>query len=174
MKQNISIKYLMMAMVAVVCMTFSACGGDDDDLPDGNSDFEVGVHRVDIQFDTNGQAIEAQTIINAVRTDGTQCALYENGKQISSGNQPYAWYTEEVRNFSIQTDDKCICIVANVAVWPENYTVAKADINVTCVGYVNNKEVYRRTVTLPKGKKTLAIGFTTDTHEDGVDTFYIE
>ena len=38
MKQIKTFKYLMMAMMAAVCMTFAACGGDsDDDIPGGGN-----------------------------------------------------------------------------------------------------------------------------------------
>ena len=40
----------MLAMLAVVCVTFTACGGDDkdDDLPEGYVKTTEGVHRIEV------------------------------------------------------------------------------------------------------------------------------
>ena len=53
MKQKKLIKFWVMTMMAAVCMTFAACGGDsdDDDVPGGGTvKLKEGVHRIEVSF----------------------------------------------------------------------------------------------------------------------------
>ena len=54
MKQKNLIKFWVMAMMAAVCVTFAACGGDsdDDDIPGGGTAVKLkeGVHRIEVSF----------------------------------------------------------------------------------------------------------------------------
>ena len=70
MKQIKTFKYLMMAMMAAVCMTFAACGGDsDDDIP-GGGNAQIGVHRVDLHFDGTLPSWHSTVGFHGIKPDG--------------------------------------------------------------------------------------------------------
>ena len=70
MKTKFLTNLLMMAALAMVAMTFTACGGDDeDDIPGG--DTSVGVHRVDIQFSSNASRYNTSTYIYGMKASSS-------------------------------------------------------------------------------------------------------
>ena len=87
-------------------------------------------------------------------------------------SQAHTWYTEDIRDISVQTEDDYDTIVVDISAWPKNFTEAKEDYTITCVEYINNKRVYTRPFTLPKGKKSIGIGFSTN--EGGTASYAID
>ena len=161
--KNVSVKYSMLAMVAVVTMcVFSACGGDDD-TPEG--DTSIGVHRIDIQINDNGTGCEVLNIFYGIRRDGSYANIYENGKKLELDAATHTWYTEEVRELSIQTEDGCGAIVASINITGPNGRNVTKDVTVSLVGYVNGKLLKSQTFTLPAGHHIMSAAFSTDTME---------
>lgn len=163
MKKYIS-KIMMLMALAIVCVTsFTSCGGDDDnDLP-GGKDLTVGVHRIDVQFDGNFQG--KWTAINsfyAIKPDGTFTGLYENGKALDINSHTNTWTSTEIRDFSISTENGAAAIAGSVMLSAPYGSAATNDINITMVGYINNKRVYTRVFTLPAGSSIIVISFSTD------------
>ena len=117
MKKVNSTKYLMMAMTAAVCMTLTACGGDDkeDDIPGDGAATGIGVHRIDVQYSDNAAGCRVMNIFYGVRKDGSMADLYENGVKLERDAMSGTWYTEELRDLSVQTEDGCGGMVARIS-----------------------------------------------------------
>lgn len=163
MKKNTIWSLLMMMALAIVCgTTFTSCGGDDDDDPIGGNT-TIGVHRIDVQFDGNFNGKwSAVNVFYAMNPDGTFTGLYENGQALDINSHTNAWTSTEIRDFSISTTNGAAAIAGTVLLSaPYGFTAAE-DINITMVGYINNKRVYTRVFTLPAGSSIIAISFSTD------------
>lgn len=81
MKKNIISKLLMMVALAMVSMTFTACGGDDEDDNGNNiTDTAIGVHRIDVQFNDNVVGCDVANYFYALKADASYANIYENGK----------------------------------------------------------------------------------------------
>jgi len=155
---------MMLAMMAVVCTSVTACGGnDDEDSPGGGGSTTVGVHRIDIQIDgkTNSNWISMFTFYG-LKPDGKFTGLYENGKSLPIDPQFNTWTTEEIRDFSISTDNNAVAIVGNIVLGAPGGSKVTEDIIITMVGYINGNRVYTRVFTLPAGKSAIGIAFSTD------------
>jgi len=155
------LKCSVLALMALLTMSvFTACGGDDDDTPGGSSEF-IGVHRMDVEFNGNFEGLKVETMFEGVKADGRPADLYENGK-VLEGNKDKVWASEEVRSFSVQTEDNCGAIVASVLILTDDGLPITSDVSVTMVGYINNKRVATKVFTLPAGKRVLSVVLTTD------------
>jgi hypothetical protein len=170
MKRVNSIKYLMMVMMATVCVSFSACGGDDkdDDLPEGSS--YVGIHRIDVQFSDNATGLLSTAIFNGIKPNGSWVSLYENGKSLDLGTYG-TWTTNEIRPISVETENGCVELSVSIVLMSKG-VAASSDVSVTTIGYINNKKIATKVFTLPAGKKTLSLGFSTD--EGGTSGYVID
>ncbi len=155
---------MILAMMAIVCMSVTACGGDDDeDSPGGGGDkTTIGIHRIDIQIDgkTNSNWTSAFSFLG-MTADGKFTGLYENGKALPVDPQLNMWSTTEIRDFSISTDNDAAIIVGNVLLTTPGASKATEDVIITMVGYVNNNRIYTRVFTLPAGKSVIGISFST-------------
>ena len=68
--------------MAVTCVTFTACGGDDGDDNQSDGSTGIGVHRIDVQFSGNTTECNALNIFYAIKADGSYASLYENGNKL--------------------------------------------------------------------------------------------
>ena len=133
---------ILMAMVAVLCVTtFSACGGnDDDDIPEGEtSDITIGTHRIDVDFEGNTSGWSTTVGFSAVKASSTGMGakLYENGRELNL--EAYEWVGNEFRSYSVYTDDKCqtLCCVLYVR---RNAHATAEPITIRLRGYVNGNK----------------------------------
>ena len=164
MKKFIS-TIMILAMMAVVCMSVTACGGDDDeDSPGGGGgSTTIGVHRIDVHFDgkTNSNWLSSIAFYG-LKPDASFTGLYENGKALPIDPQFNTWSTEEIRDFSVSTDDNAVAIIGSIVLGAPGGSKATEDVFITMVGYVNNNRIYTRVFTLPAGKSAIGISFSTD------------
>lgn len=163
-------------LMAAVCMTFAACGGDsdDDDIP-GGGNAQIGVHRVDLHFDNALPQWSNVIIVCGVKPNSNFSKLYENGKElplISMEDQNVGYVSEDVRDYSINTESGCGFIEAEVLMFSLDGKPAPHDVTVTAVGYVNDKRIYTKVFTLPAGSISLVVGF--NTGNGGESEFYID
>lgn len=163
---------MMAVMTAAVCMTLTACGGDDkeDDIPGGGAATGIGVHRIDVQYSDNAAGCRVMNIFYGVRKDGSMADLYENGGKLERDAMSGTWYTEELRDLSVQTEDGCGGMVATLSISGPNGRTVTSDVTVTVVGYVNGKRIKTQVFTLPAGSYTMAAGFTTGDTEEYKET----
>lgn len=160
MKKKIFSSLFMMVALAMVTTTFTACGGDDEDDNNGRST-TIGVHRIDVHFDDNIGRCHAISIFYGLREDGSFSNLYENGTQLPLDATSHTWYSEEIRDFSISTEDKCGAIVASINVTTPNMIPLDKDVTVTTVGYINGKRLKSQVFTLPAGRTSMTAIMTT-------------
>lgn len=164
--------YLLLALVAMVTMTFTACGGDDkeDDIPVDAAGTGIGIHRIDVQYSDNAAGCRVMNIFYGVRKDGSLGDLYENGKKLELDDQSHTWTTEEQRDLSIQTEDGCGGMVLTLGISGPNGKNVTSDVTVTVVGYVNGKRIKTQVFTLPAGSYTMAAVFATNDTEKHKET----
>lgn len=149
----------MMALMAVVCGTFTACGGDDDDS--GSSPVTYDKHRIDIQFSEGTEKNLVVTTLYALKKDGSYADLYEKGQKIVSDPMTHSYTTMEVRDISIESEDGCATAVAGVSITGSNGRALTSDVTVTLVGYIDGKRLYTRVYTVPAGKRGMVVSFST-------------
>lgn len=152
---------LILAITLAAVFTFTACGGDDDS-DKGSETANIGVHRIDIQFSDNAAECSATTIFYGLKRDGSYATLYENGKSLPLEQSTHAWLSEEIRDFSVQTEDGCGALSASITIMGPNGKNATSDVTVTVVGYVNGKRIKTQVFTLPAGKHIMSGGFVTE------------
>lgn len=124
----------MMAIVAVVCVTFTACGGDDDS--ENVVKTSNGVHRIDVSFGGDASGWNCQAMFIGTRGNTHDVKLYENGKEVTE--TPGAFAGQGFRDYSVETDANCDMFVVTVT-GLRNSTSAET-ITVTLKGYVNGKQ----------------------------------
>ena len=174
MKKNIFITLMMLVMVALTSVSFTACGGDDDD--NNGVDTAIGVHRVDIQFSSSAVHSSVGTYIYGLKAGSSMnnivtSNLYENGQQLPLDATTHIWECNTVRDISVKTENGCVGIMASVVLMAQwGVSAMPEDITITCVGYVNDKRMYTKVYTLPAGKKTISISFSTS---DGGTSGYV-
>lgn len=162
MKKNNILSLLMMMLVASVCVTsFTSCGGNDDDDPiAGNPN--IGVHRIDVQFDGNFQGKwTAINVFVGVKQDGQITGLYENGKALDINSRVNNWTSTQIRDYSISTENGAAALTATVMLSAPYNVVTTEDVSITMVGYINNKRIYTQVFTLPAGKSIMTVNFST-------------
>ena len=160
MKKLVFEKLMMIALMAMVAMTFSACGGSDsDDLP-GTGGVTKGVHRIDVQFSESAGDCSVTMGFTAYNEKGNFVKLYDNGKEVTDSDGGYK--TNVLRDISISTDDGAIGLAVAIIVAGKNMGKIKDDVTVTLVGYTNNKRVKTQTVVFPAGTKNGSITFYTN------------
>lgn len=177
MKKNIIFSLLSIAALAMVTITFTACGGDDNDDITGG-DTSVGVHRVDIQFSSSAVHSSVGTYIYGMKAGSSMSNiitsnLYENGQQLPLDATTHLWECNAIRDISVKTESGCVGIMASVILMAKwGVSATPEDITITCVGYVNDKRMYTKVYTLPAGKKTISISFSTS--EGGTSGYVID
>lgn len=164
MKKSNLYNLLMMAALAMVSMTFTSCGGDDDD-DNKVTDTAIGVHRIDVEFNDNVVGCDVLNIFYGLRADGSFANIYESGKQLTLDASTHTWSTDEVRSVSIQTEDGCAAIVGAINITSKNLMPIDHDVSVTVVGYVNGKRIKTQVFTLPAGKTGMSGAFATSDTE---------
>lgn len=163
MKKNIFTKLMMLAMVAMTSVSFTACGGDDDD--NNGVDTAIGFHRIDVQFSDDAAGCSVINYFYGLRADASYANIYENGKLLPLDGSTHTWSTDEVRNISIQTEDGCVAIVGAINITSKNLKPIDHDVTVTVVGYVNGKRIKTQVFTLPAGKTAISAAFSTSDKE---------
>lgn len=159
-KINLFKSVLMMAVMMTFSQTMMSCGGDDEeDTPGGNT--SIGVHRIDVQFSENTIGWDRQCAFFGNTPSGGYCTIYENNVKLSPEAGQIAWFTTDQRDLSIYTADGAAALTGNVMLLAPGNGADK-DATVTMVGYVNNKRIYTRVFTLPAGKRSMSVSFTTD------------
>lgn len=163
MKKNFFTALMMLAMVAMVSTTFTACGGDDDD--NNGVDTAIGVHRIDVQFNDNVGGCDVASYFYGLKADASFANIYENGKQLPLDESTHTWMTDEVRNISVTTEDGCVAIVGSITITSKTLKPIDHDVSVTIVGYVNGKRIKTQVFTLPAGKTGMSTVFSTSDTE---------
>lgn len=164
MKKYISY-IVMLAMLATVAMTFTACGGDDDDDSRSGSGTDIGVHRIDVQFSGNTAECNALNIFYALKENGSYANLYEGGKALQTDATTHTWHNEEFRNLSIESEDGCGATVASINITSKNMRPISSDLTATVAGYVNGKRIKTQVFTMPAGNTSMTGVFTTSDYE---------
>jgi len=160
MKKYISFLLVTMLTMVTTCL-FTSCGGNDDDDPIAG-DQNIGVHRIDVQFDGNFQGKwTAINVFVGVKQDGQITGLYENGKALDINSRVNNWTSTQIRDYSISTEDNAAALTATVMLSAPYNVVTTEDVNITMVGYVNNKRIYTQVFTLPAGKSIMTVNFST-------------
>lgn len=161
MKKNTVLNLLMMMALSIVCITsFTSCGGNDDDPIGG--DPNIGVHRIDMQFDGNFQGKwTAINVFVGVKQNGQVTGLYENGKVLDINSRVNNWTSTQIRDYSISTENGAAALTATVMLSAPYNVVTTEDVNITMVGYINNKRIYTQVFTLPAGKSIITVNFST-------------
>lgn len=161
MKKDI-FRYMTLVMVAIVSMTFMACGGADDDEIDQTT--IIGVHRIDVEFSGNIDECMATNVFYALKPDTSFGNIYEGGKQLQLEPTSHTWTNKEIRAISVLSEDGCVGTIAGIIVISKNSEPISSDLMVTMTGYVNNKFLKKQVFTLPAGYTSISIPFsTTDT-----------
>ena len=151
MKKYINFLLVTMLTIVTTCL-FTSCGGDDDEPIGG--DPNIGVHRIDIQFDGNFQGKwTAINVFVGVKQNGQITGLYENGKALDINSRINNWTSTQIRDYSISTENNAAALTATV--------MLSAPYNVVTVGYINNKRIYTQVFTLPAGKSIMTVNFST-------------
>ena len=160
MKKYISFLLVTMLTMVTTCL-FTSCGGNDDDDPiAGNPN--IGVHRIDVQFDGNFQGKwTAINVFVGVKQDGQITGLYENGKALEINSRINNWTSTQIRDYSISTENNAAALTATVMLSAPYNVVTTEDVNITMVGYINNKRIYTQVFTLPAGKSIMTVNFST-------------
>ena len=129
MKTNILYKVMMLAMMAVVVMTFTACGGDSDDdiAPPVKSNYtyvepylEWGKTNTDVKSYMSGTGWNLVTDANYLvyrNTDRTIEQLYtfsEDTSELVSARVEYKKYTEDYWQWLIKETEKRYGITLSV------------------------------------------------------------
>ena len=140
-------RVIMVAMVAVVAMAFTACGSDDDDETGGGSGtLTVGTHRIDVAFDgeTAGWSVNVTFIGNKYPDASKFSDLYENGILLPTKQGTYM--ASEVRPYSVSTDASSQMLTAMIIVRKKSGGYTQQPMKVVLRGYVNGKEVRSKTI----------------------------
>lgn len=160
MKKYISFLLVTMLTMVTTCL-FTSCGGNDDDDPIAGSP-NIGVHRIDVQFDGNFQGKwTAINVFVGVKQDGQITGLYENGKALDINSRVNNWTSTQIRDYSISTENNAAALTATVMLSAPYNVVTTEDVNITMVGYINNKRIYTQVFTLPAGKSIMTVNFST-------------
>lgn len=156
---------MMMAIMAVMCVTFNACSSsDDEDLPDGYVKTTEGIHRIEVAFSGNTAGWSADLSFIAVYGDGThgKVKLYENGSQISDNG---TFGAEELRNYAVETDAKCDQMTVTVTL---SHSAGKTvePVTVTLKGYVNGVQKKVKTATFNSNEVYKTVVFDSELDAD--------
>lgn len=134
MKNFKSIKCLVMAIVAVVCVTLTACGGDDDS--ENVVKTSTGVHRIDVSFSGDTSGWDCQALFVGTHGNTHDVKLYENGKDVTE--TPGGFAGQGFRDYSVETDASCDMFV--VTVTSLRNSASAGTFTITLKGYVNSKQ----------------------------------
>lgn len=148
-----------MVALAIVCVTtFTACGGDDDDIPGTETgNLTVGTHRIDVSFEGNTSGWTTTVAFTGTAyPSGGGSKLYENGTELTTGVS--GWTDNKFRNYSISTDDKAQNLLAVIYV-RRNAHAAAEPVTVTLKSFVNDKQKKQNSVVVDGSHSTTTIFF---------------
>ena len=154
MKKNFICSALAVMAMMTVCM-FTSCGGDDkdDDLPEGYQKITEGVHRIEVSVDGDLTGWNGRFAFVAVCGDGTRgfVKLYENGRQISEDG---SFLGEELRNYIIETDDKCDQMTLTVTL-SHGASASVSPVTVTLKSFIKDQPKKTKEVKFTDTYKTI-------------------
>lgn len=137
---------MMMVMMTVVCVIFSACGGDkDDDLPEGYVKTTEGIHRIEVTFDGNTAGWEGQIMFLATNGTSHNVAIYKDGSLVGTDG---GFSTEELRNITAESEKACDMMQVSVTLMNMSHK-ATSPVTVTLKGYVNGIQKNMKVVEIP-------------------------
>ena len=157
-----SVKFMVMAMMAVVCATFASCssGSNDDDIPGGDYSAKVGVHRIDVKFSENAKKYNPILTFEAMKKDGSYSKLYEGTKELDTSSVYHVWTMKGAQDCSVRSEENVASMVASVTIVA--MTQVPEDVTVTLTAYVNEKIVKTQEFRLPAGKSSITGAFMTN------------
>ncbi len=138
---------MMLAMMAVVCSTFTACGGgdSDDDIPGDVVKTTTGVHRIEVTFSGNTTGWEGQIMFIATNGKSYNVPLYRDGNLLSTDG---GYSTEELKNITIDTEKTCDLMQVSVTLMNMSHRTV-SPVTVTLKGYVNGVQKNMKVVEFP-------------------------
>ena len=137
---------MTMALMAIVCLTFTACGGsDDDDLPEGYVETQTGVHRIEVAFDGNTTGWEGQIMFIATNGTSHNVAIYKDGSLASTDG---GFSTEELKDITAESEKACDMMQVSVTLMNMSHK-AVSPVTVTLKGYVNGTQKNMKVVEIP-------------------------
>lgn len=137
----------MMALMAVVCSTFTACGGgdDDDDVPGDVVKTTAGVHRIEVSFDGSTTGWEGQIMFIATNGKSHSVSLYKDGNLVGTDG---GYSTEVLWNITVESEQACDLMQASVTLTNMSHK-AVGSVTVTLKGYVNGTQKNMKVVEIP-------------------------
>ena len=137
----------MMALMAVVCSTFTACGGSnsDDDIPGDVVETTTGVHRIEVSFDGSTAGWEGQIMFIATNGMSHDVAIYKDGSLVGTEG---GFSTEELKNITAETEKDCDLMQISVTLMNMSHK-AVSPVTVTLKGYVNGVQKNMKVVEFP-------------------------
>lgn len=158
--------YLALIVMTMVCITtFSACGSDDDDEKIeniNNREIIIGTHQIDLSLEGETTGWDIETSFCAT------VPIYENGKELER-SEFGIWESDEIRNYSITTDDKADNLVVGLFVERKG-SVELQPVTVCLKSTVNGKAWKSKTIVLD-GKKVKFAIITWNSLGEGTETF---
>lgn len=162
-----SIKFSVLAIMAMMCMcVFTACGGDDkdEDLPDGYYKTTEGVHRIEVTFEGDLTGWEGDMTFIAVYGDGThgKVKLFENGQMVSDDG---IYSIETLRNCAIETDAKCDQMDMAMMIQHGSFK-SVSSVTVTLRSFINGQPKKVKVVEFPASQSYKSIVFNSELDAD--------
>lgn len=165
MKKNILVKLMMVAMVATMCMTFTACGGGDDDTSGGGENLTVGVHRVEMYFSDNAAGWAVNVTFAGARYSATNnsSTLYEDDVKL-----PIHVF-KEARTYKVYTDNtsQSLCCMANL----RKRGTSPQPVTITMKGFVNGQQKKEKTYTIDGNHSNNTIVFYSEINDGDTEQY---
>lgn len=174
MKKRI-FSFMMLTAFSVVCATsFTACGGDDDDVIGGEiNNLTVGTHRIDVSFEGKTDGWKASITFTGtsypITTEGS--SLYENGEKLNAVGG--TWTENNFRSYSISTDSKSQNLLVMVVI-RKNMHATVQPVTVNLRSYVNGKQKKMKSIIVDgnHGAKTITFYSEIMDGDQDIDTDY--
>ena len=161
MKKNVLTNLMMMAMMALVSMTFAACGGDDkDDIPGDDKVLKEGVHRMEVYFSGSDKWNISGSFTATYGYGSTD--IYENGKKVSEYAGVYD--IDEFRDYVVETGKDCDQMVLTFATKPKSKS--SEDLTVTLKGFIDGKQTNMKVYTIKANDPKTMVFFCQDVGGD--------
>lgn len=133
-------KKLMLLFLAMPFL-FVSCGGDDDDLGK-EIGLKKGVHKIEVTVTATSDNISTVLVFSGIGKDGinANATLYNESGEKSGDGSDVRTITNGVGKFVCYTASDATGLMGNIGVVCHDQTTTA---KVTCVGYLNDKEVSR-------------------------------
>lgn len=136
----------------------TACGGDDDDVPENFQQMTEGVHRIEVTIDgdTSGWNIDVAFVATYGNSAGVK--LYENNEVVSESG---GFMCGEMRNYTIETERKCNLMSLSLTL-SHKQGVSVNPLKVRLKSYVNDMPIKDVTSDFPVEVDRKTIVFTSE------------